>query len=410
MEPLEQQIREQVLAQLDLSHEISDEALLSLIQTTICETGRKEHLTIAQRVRLQRKIFYGLRKWDVLEDLLSDDSITEIMINGPDTIFIERGGRIKKTDLTFSSRDKLDDVIQKMVATNNQRVNASHPIVDTKLADGSRINIVLPPVAVDHSIVSIRKFPKNRITMERLVALESLSQDMVEFIRVLVIAGYNIFVSGSTGSGKTTLLNAMAEFIPREERVITIEDSAELQLLDVENLVRLEAREATMEGKYAVTIRDLVRTSLRMRPDRIIVGECRGSEAVEMLQAFNTGHDGSFSTGHANSAQDMLARLETMALTAGELPLEAIRAQIAAGIDIIIHLGRLRDKSRKVLEMTEVMGMEQGRIRLQPLFVFEETTAAEEVEGQWIQKNKLHHTDKLLRTMGRLDGIVTKFV
>jgi pilus assembly protein CpaF len=288
-------------------------------------------------------------------------------------------------------------VIQKIVSANNKMVNESHPIVDTKLEDGTRINIVLPPVAVDHSILSIRKFPKKQITMETLIQWQSISEELVDFIRKLVIAGYNIFVSGGTGSGKTTFLNAMAQYIPGDERIVTIEDSAELQLLDVENLVRLEAREATMEGKLQVTIRDLVRASLRMRPDRIIVGECRGQEAVEMLQAFNTGHDGSFSTGHANSAEDMLARLETMALTAGEIPITAIRSQIASGVDIIVHLGRLRDRTRKVLQIVEILGMQQGEIQIQTLYEFVEDGKEAKVQGHWEKRNELQHKDKMIR-------------
>jgi pilus assembly protein CpaF len=370
---------------------------MTLIQEEICVLGREQYLTIPKRLELQKNIFHSLRKLDVLEDLLADETITEIMINGPDTIFIEREGRLIKTDLAFSSKEKLEDVIQKIVSANNKMVNESHPIVDTKLEDGTRINIVLPPVAVDHSILSIRKFPKKQITMETLLRWQSISEELVDFIRKLVIAGYNIFVSGGTGSGKTTFLNAMAQYIPGDERIVTIEDSAELQLLDVENLVRLEAREATMEGKLQVTIRDLVRASLRMRPDRIIVGECRGQEAVEMLQAFNTGHDGSFSTGHANSAEDMLARLETMALTAGEIPITAIRSQIASGVDIIVHLGRLRDRTRKVLQIVEILGMQQGEIQIQTLYEFVEDGKEAKVQGHWEKRNELRHKDKMIR-------------
>ena len=280
--------------------------------------------------------------------------------------------------------------------------NTSHPIVDTRLADGSRVNMVLAPIAVDHSVLSIRKFPKEQITMEKLIAWQALSQEATDFICQLVQSGYNIFVSGGTGSGKTTFLNAMSEFIPKDQRVITIEDSAELQMSSVPNLVRLEARDATMEGKLQVSIRDLVRTSLRMRPDRIVVGECRGVEAIEMLQAFNTGHDGSFSTGHANSAKDMLSRLETMALGAGEIPLVALRSQIASGVDLIIHLERMRDGSRKVREIVEVLGVEQGEIQLQPIFSFEEKGSGEKVKGAWILKNKMQRDQKYRRSVGQV--------
>lgn len=389
-----EEIYQRVMGRLDLSREISDEELIELIQEEICRCGSRQHLGIKQRLQLQRAVFHALRRLDVLEDLLADETITEIMINGPDTIFVERKGRLEKTDLSFSSKEKLDDVIQKIASANNKMANETHPITDTRLEDGTRVNIVLPPVAVDHSIVSIRKFPKDHITMETLLQWGALSREVMEFIKGLVVAGYNIFVSGGTGSGKTTFLNAMAAFIPPEERVITIEDSAELQLQEVDNLVRLEAREATMEGKLEVTIGDLVRTSLRMRPDRIIVGECRGKEALEMLQACNTGHDGSFSTGHANSAGDMLSRLETMVLMAGDMPIGAIRSQIASGVDIIIHLGRMRDKTRKVLEIIEVLGMKQGEIMYQTLYSFVEEGKGERVWGHWEKKNELQQKEK----------------
>ena len=306
---------------------------------------------------------------------------------------MEREGRVYKTKEAFPSGEKLEDVVQKIVAANNKIVNAAQPIVDTKQADGSRINIVLPPIAVDACALSIRKFPKTHITMETLIQWKALSREVAVFVEKLVKAHYNIFVSGATSSGKTTFLNAMAEFIPKDERVVTIEDSAELQLLGVENLVRLEAREATMEGKLEVSIRDLVRTALRMRPDRIIVGECRGKEALEVLQSFGTGHDGSFSTGHANSAKDMISRLETMALMAGEMPLMAIRSQIASGVDIIIHLGRLRDKSRKLLQIMEVEGIRNGEVSLRTIYEYQEN----EGKGRWQKREELLHQDKMSR-------------
>lgn len=290
MASVEKRIQEEILRDLDMTREISDEELLGIIRQKICDVGKEEYLSIAYRMELEHRIFYGLRRLDVLEDLLADDTITEIMVNGPDQIFIERNGCLEETKYHFSSNEKLDDVIQRIASANNKMANTSHPIVDTRLADGSRVNMVLSPIAVDHSVLSIRKFPKEQITMEKLIAWQALSQEAADFICQLVQSGYNIFVSGGTGSGKTTFLNAMSEFIPKDQRVITIEDSAELQMSSVPNLVRLEARDATMEGKLQVSIRDLVRTSLRMRPDRIVVGECRGVEAIEMLQAFNTGH------------------------------------------------------------------------------------------------------------------------
>ena len=396
MEPLDVKVREAVLRRMDLSRDISDGEILSMIKEEICTLGRSRFLSIQERMEIQRKVFHSLRKLDVLQDLLEDDTISEIMVNGPDCIFVERNGRVYKTEYTFSSREKLEDVVQKIVASNNKVVNAAHPIVDTKLPDGSRINIVLSPIALDDCALSIRKFPKTHITMDSLIQWGTLSEEVAGFIKKLVRAHYNIFVSGATSSGKTTFLNAMAEFIPKDERVVTIEDSAELQLLGVENIVRLEAREATMEGKLEVTIRDLVRTALRMRPDRIIVGECRGKEALEVLQSFGTGHDGSFSTGHANSAKDMISRLETMALMAGEMPLMAIRSQIASGVDIIIHLGRLRDKSRKLLQIMEVEGIREGEVSLRTIYEYREHMG-EEGEGTWVKRDELLHGEKMIR-------------
>ncbi|MDD6195049.1 MAG: CpaF family protein [Lachnospiraceae bacterium] len=396
MEPLHETIRKTVLRRMDLSRDLSDEEILSMIMEEICTLGKERFFSLQERMEIQRKVFHSLRKLDVLQDLLEDDTISEIMVNGPDCIFVEREGQVYKTEHTFSSGEKLEDVVQKIVAANNKVVNAAHPIVDTKLSDGSRINIVLPPVALDHCILSIRKFPKKHITMDTLVQWKTLSEEVAEFVGNLVRAHYNIVVSGATSSGKTTFLNAMAEFIPGDERVVTIEDSAELQLLGVENLVRLEAREATMEGKLEITIRDLVRTALRMRPDRIIVGECRGKEALEVLQSFGTGHDGSFSTGHANSAKDMISRLETMALMAGEMPLMAIRSQIASGVDIIIHLGRLRDKSRKLLQIMEVEGIRDGEVSLRTIYEYREHMG-EEGDGTWVKKDELLHQEKMKR-------------
>lgn len=396
IEELKEKIRIDVLEQVDLSRELSDAEILSIIRNSVMEAATTEKIPLDDRLDIERDVFNSLRKLDVLSDLLEDEDITEIMINGAGNIFIESGGRITKVDKAFSSEEKLYDVIQQIVASNNRIVNESSPIVDTRLEDGSRVNIVLPPASVEGCIVSIRRFPKNPMRMENLVSIGSLSVEMVEFLKKLVISGYNIFVAGGTGSGKTTFLNALTEFVPEDERVLTIEDSAELVPIGIKNLVRLEARDANLEGKLAITIRDLVKTSLRMRPDRIIVGECRGEEALEVLQAANTGHDGTLSTGHANSCRDMISRLETMVLMGMELPIGAIRSQIASGIDIFIHLGRLVDKSRKVLEISEVIGMEDGDVKLSTIYEFvSNSSRGEKVRGTWEKRNNLYHTRKL---------------
>ena len=393
---LEKEIRQEVMNAIDLSIDVSDEEILTLIKNSIIEKGKNRPISLADRKRIENHVFNSLRKLDVLEDLLNDEEITEIMINGPENIFIEKRGRVVRCSEKFSSEEKLNDIIQNIVAQSNKIVNESNPIVDTRLSDGSRVNIVLKPAAVDYSILSIRKFPKEQMNMERLKSFGSISEEQVDLLRKLVASGYNIFVSGGTGSGKTSFLNALGEFIPSDERVITIEDSAELQLKNVDNLVRLEARNANLEGKNEITIRDLLKSSLRMRPDRIIVGECRGAEALEMLQAFNTGHDGSCSTGHSNSCKDMLSRLETMVLMGAEIPLPAIRQQIASGIDIIVQLGRLRDKSRKLLEITEVLGLEDNEIQLNPLYRFEEIEEVNgRIVGQWEKVGSLVNQDKL---------------
>ena len=393
---LEEKIRKEVMESIDLSVDVSDEEILKLIRSKIIELAKMQPISLSERKKIEGHVFNSLRKLDVLEDLLKDEEITEIMINGPKNIFVEKNGRVEKSKEQFSSEEKLNDVIQSIVASTNKIVNESNPIVDTRLSDGSRINIVLPPAAVDYSILSIRKFPKEQMTMERLKSYGSISDEQIEFLKKLVISGYNIFVSGGTGSGKTSFLNALGEFIPSDERVITIEDSAELQLKNVENIVRLEARNANLEGNNEITIRDLLKSSLRMRPDRIVVGECRGAEALEMLQAFNTGHDGSLSTGHSNSCKDMLSRLETMVLMGAEIPISAIRQQIASGIDIIVQLGRLRDKSRKLIEITEVLDLEQDEIKLNPLYRFKELEEVNgRIIGQWEKVGDLKRKDKL---------------
>lgn len=372
-ETLKQTIYSRVREQIDLSREMADEEIKKLIHHTILEECGNRYLSIEQRENLAKELFDAFRKLDILQELIDDDGITEIMVNGPKNIFIERRGSLYQWDKCFASEEKLEDVIQQIVAGCNRVVNESSPIADARLANGSRVNIVLKPLAINGPFVTIRRFPETAITMEDYLAYGSITQEAADFLKKAVQSGYNIFISGGTGSGKTTMLNVLSNYIPQDERIITIEDSAELQIKGISNLVSMETRNATKEGCGEVSIRDLIKTALRMRPDRIIVGEVRGAEAFDMLQAFNTGHDGSLSTGHANSAEDMLMRLEMMVLMAKELPLTAIRRQIASGIDILVHLGRMRDKSRKVLEILEVMGVEEGEIVLNPLFRLEET-------------------------------------
>ena len=380
----------------DINTDIDDEGIMDRIQEEICIFAKEYPIDVDERMRLQKELFYSLRKYDVLSRLLEDDDITEIMINGFNHIFIEKRGKVIETNESFSSKEKLDDVIQQIVGANNQIINETTPIVDTRLEDGSRVNIVLPPIAIDGSVMSIRRFSKEPITLNRLIELNSISEEIKEFLGRLIRARYNIFISGGTGSGKTTFLNALTEYIPEDERVITIEDAAELQVIGIDNLVRLEARRENIEGELEVTIRDLVRTSLRMRPNRIIVGECRGAEAIEVLQACNTGHDGSLSTGHANSSNDMISRLETMVLQGMEIPVLAIRKQIASAIDIFIHLGRLPNGERKLIEISEVMGVEGEDIKLNTLYEFDYETKGK--ESKWIRKADLQNTEKLLRT------------
>lgn len=395
MNELKQEIKSRLLEKLDHSMEMEDEAVQELVENEVWLMGKETYIPLAEKKRLCREIYYAIRKYDVLQELLEDETVTEIMINGPDHIFIEKEGRLQQWQTAFESEDKLLDVIQQIVAKANRVVNESSPIVDARLF-GSRVHVVLPPVALNGPILTIRRFGKTPLLIPELLRLGSVSQEICTFLEKLVIAGYNIFISGGTGSGKTTFLNALSSFIPRTERIITIEDSAELQIQGNDNLVRLETRNANVEGCKPVTIRDLIRASLRMRPDRIIVGEVRGAEAIDMLQALNTGHDGSLSTGHANSAADMIARLETMVLMGMELPLAAIRRQIAGGVDLIVHLGRLRDKSRRVLSVSEVVGYEQGEVLLSVLYEFQETGERNgNVQGIWKKTGSLVHTEKL---------------
>jgi len=392
-----EQLQTRILEELDMTREIEDEELTRLIYRVLQEASEEEYLPLAEKTALGRELFNAFRKLDLLQEFLEDESITEIMINGTQNIFYEQDGRLFRSDRRFISRDKLEDVVQQIAAGSNRLVNEASPIVDARLADGSRVNIVLEPIALDGPIVTIRKFSKEAITMEQLISWDSISSEVSGFLARLVAAGYNIFISGGTGSGKTTFLNALSQYIPKTERIITIEDNAELKIQDVPNLVRLEARNANVEGAGAVTIRDLIKSALRMRPDRIIVGEVRSAEAIDMLQALNTGHDGSLSTGHANSPKDMLSRLETMVLMGMDLPLPAIQRQIASGIDVIVHLGRMRDKSRKVLEVTEVLGYWDGEIRLQTLYQFTELREEEgRIQGEWRKIQEITHKEKLL--------------
>ena len=376
---LKRELCKKVQERMDYLKDLSDREVEDAIDEVLLGEENLVTYPVELRRRLKKELFDSLRRLDILQIFVEDSSVTEIMINGTDHIFIERDGRLQELDVGFDSPEKLQDVIQKSVAGCNRVVNEASPIVDARLPDGSRVNIVMNPVALNGPIVTIRRFPEKPVTMEWLIRNHSISAEAAEFLEKLVRAGYNIFISGGTGSGKTTFLNVLSQFIPAEERVITIEDSAELQLRSLPNLVRLETRNSNVEGCKEITVRELIRSSLRMRPTRIIVGEVRGAEAIDMLQCLNTGHDGSMSTGHANSGKDMLARLENMVLMGMELPLTAIRQQIASGIDIIVHLGRLRDRSRRVLEITEIIGCENNEIKLNPLYEFEE--AGENSDG-----------------------------
>ena len=400
------EIRDYVTNNLPLSS-IPNKDLEEKIEEIVSERLGNIYCPIQKRISIVNQIYGSIRGFGLLDELLSDDAVTEVMINGPEHIFIERGGRLYKSDRKFESQKRLEDVIQRIVGLAGREVNQANPICDTRLPDGSRVNVVLPPVALCGPTLTIRKFSKTPMTMEKLIGYGSLTPDIAEKLAILVKAKYNIFISGGTGSGKTTFLNALSNYIPKDERVITIEDSAELQIVGIENLVRLETRNANTSGSGQITIRDLIKSSLRMRPERIVVGEVRGGEALDMLQAMNTGHDGSLSTGHANSTEDMLSRLETMVLqgSAG-LPLDAIRSQIASAVDIIIHLSRLRDKSRKTMEITEVVGYENGHIRLNPLYVFkeDEKSTLEKVSGSLVRtENPMQNTFKL-----QLAGIKTE--
>ena len=396
------EIKEYIFDNFNLN-QLSDEELEEQIEELIRSRLQDEYLTIEERVDIVRQVYSSIRGFGLLDTIMNDDSITEVMINGPEEIFIEKAGRLYQLPEAFESERRLEDVVQRIVGLAGREVNQANPIVDTRLPDGSRVNVVLPPISLKGAIVTIRKFSKTPMTIAQLIRFGSITQDIADVLELLVRAKYNIFISGGTGSGKTTFLNALSNYIPKDERVITIEDSAELQIVGVDNLVSLETRNANASGSGAVTIRDLIKSSLRMRPERIIVGEVRGGEALDMLQAMNTGHDGSLSTGHANSTRDMLSRLETMVLQGAEgLPLEAIRQQIASAVDIIIHLSRLRDKSRKTMEITEVVGYEKGEIVLNPLYVFQEdeNSTLEKVSGGLVRTDNPLINDFKLQLMG----------
>ncbi len=400
------QIKQYITENLPLS-KLSDEELEEQVEQAVALKIAGIYCPIDQRVSITQQVYSSIRGFGLLDSIIKDDTITEVMINGPDHVFIEQNGRLFKLDKKFESQRRLEDVIQRIVSLAGREVNQANPICDTRLPDGSRVNVVLPPIALCGPTLTIRKFSKTPMTMEKLIEYGSLTEEIAEKLKLLVRAKYNIFISGGTGSGKTTFLNALSNYIPHDERVITIEDSAELQITRIDNLVSMETRNANASGAGQVTIRDLIKTSLRMRPERIVVGEVRGGEALDMLQAMNTGHDGSLSTGHANSTEDMLSRLETMVLQgAAGLPLEAIRQQIASAVDIIIHLSRLRDKSRKTMEITEVVGYEGGKILLNPLYVFEEDefSTMTKVSGSLKRtENRLQNDFKL-----RLAGIQTE--
>lgn len=396
---LAESIRVWIYENMDLNN-MTDEMLETCIRSRMKDMLSDRRLRITEQAEICSYVFNSIRGYGILGTILEDDEITEIMINGYDTIFIEKNGVVSKLDMCFDSDAQLQDIIQRIVAEGGREVNQSNPIVDTRLPDGSRVNVVLPPISASGPIVTIRKFSKQPMTMERLLAYGSITPEVAGFLQLLVQAKYNIFISGGTGSGKTTFLNALTNYIPADERLITIEDSLELQIEGKSNLNRMETRNANVTGRGQITIRDLIRTSLRMRPERIIVGEVRGEEALDMLQAMNTGHDGSLSTGHANSSEDAISRLETMVLQgAAQLPLPAIRNQIASAVDIIIHLSRLRDHSRKTMEISEVMGVRNGEVILNPLYRFEEDpgkSTRTHVEGRLVRtKNPFVHTDKL---------------
>lgn len=399
------ELRERVLGKLEYLEDVTDAELKQIIDEELRELSHRDHISIKDRAQLSKQIFHSMRKLDVIQEFLEDPGITEIMVNGPNCIFLERAGRLYQSEKKFESEEALYNVIQHIVGKCNRVVNETAPIVDARLESGERVNVVLNPIALNGPILTIRRFPERPYLMDDLINIGSLNEETAIFLKKLVKAGYNIIVSGGTGSGKTTFLNALSAYIPSDERIITIEDSAELQIQGIENLVRMETKNANIVGGQPITIRDLIKTSLRMRPNRIIVGEVRGAEAMDMIcSAMNCGHDGSMSTVHANSAKDSISRLETMILTAANLPVHAIRRQIGSGVDIVIQLGRMRDKTRKVLEIVELMEDENSDIRVNPLYRFVETTGVgtERVVGELRKVGELVNANKLAAA-----GIVT---
>jgi len=391
------EVRGIVNSKIDITTEPNDAYIEELIREEVFLKAKDLYLSISEKTEIIQSIFNAMRRLDVLQPLIEDESVTEIMVNGPDCIFIEKDGRVYQTNTKFESKQKLENVIQSIVSKVNRAVNEASPVVDARLEDGSRVSAVLPPIALNGPILTIRKFSKEPMTMRKLIQYGSVTEDIADLLQKLVEAKYNIFICGGTGSGKTTFLNALSNFIPSDDRIVTIEDSAELQIANIPNLISLETRDANVEGRGEVTMRDLIKTSLRMRPDRIVVGEVRGTEAIDMLQAMNTGHDGSLSTGHANSTKDMLSRLETMVLGGANMPIEAIRSQISSALNVMVHLGRLRDKSRRVLEITEVLECENGQIRMNPLYKFVEDR---EVDNRVI--GSLKHTGNTLVEVDKL--------
>ncbi len=396
-EGVKEKLKKRIMSELDMSVEATDEAIGKIIDRCILEEDGRGYLPLKEKVMLRTELFNSFRRLDVLTEYIDDESITEIMVNGYKNIYVEKKGRIEAAPKCFESEEKLKSVVQQIVADCNRRINEANPIVDARLKDGSRVNMVLYPAALNGPVITIRKFPAEVMTLDKLIEYEALDEKTAELLKLFVKARYNIFISGGTGSGKTTFLNALSAYIPKDERIITIEDAAELQIKEIPNLVRLEARNANVEGENEISIRDLIKTSLRMRPDRIIVGEVRDAAAIDMLQAMNTGHDGSLSTGHANSSRDMLSRLETMVLMGMDIPLAAVRMQIASAVDIIIHLGRMRDKSRKVIEISEVLRVKMGEIELNKLYEFVETgEVGKRLKGSLRKINDLINTDKLI--------------
>ena len=396
-EGVKEKLKKRIMSELDLSIEATDEVIGKIIDRCILEEDRSGYLPLKEKVMLRTELFNSFRRLDVLTEYIDDENITEIMVNGYKNIYVEKKGRIEAAPKCFESEEKLKSVVQQIVADCNRRINEANPIVDARLKDGSRVNMVLYPAALNGPVITIRKFPSEVMNLDKLIEYEALDEKTAELLKLFVKARYNIFISGGTGSGKTTFLNALSAYIPKDERIITIEDAAELQIKEIPNLVRLEARNANVEGENEISIRDLIKTSLRMRPDRIIVGEVRDAAAIDMLQAMNTGHDGSLSTGHANSSRDMLSRLETMVLMGMDIPLAAVRMQIASAVDIIIHLGRMRDKSRKVIEISEVLRVKMGEIELNKLYEFAETgEVGKRLKGSLRKINDLINTDKLI--------------